>query len=470
MKKLLSIVLVFALVMAMGVTGMVTSSADELTKTTVITGASNAGTTNVTTWDNEAKEGQSAVFQSATSATTVAQFKDLSLSTAVDQNAYFWFYVPSLKGLNEVYWELSSGNDCKAGAVRYLVQLGKNGMSFQEGWNQVKFTIHNDTLVANPTVAGFNPGNDATSKGFSNKYLFYKNADMYGSTVDWTKINYFRVIISCGSSATPSSFKVNALTLNAGEFANDENTPDTSAKNQIFIDKDVEANRLLAADGATSPVWSDADVKVNGTEAFTFQHSSDKNSLIRYKNSDNSPFIEAKQDWEGYFWLYVENATSIPGYYWEIGSNGDCVGACVRYIATSAHGKMLQQGWNKITFKLHDSSALQSTFASEPARSFSEDYAYYLGGGMTGNVDWSKINFVRFSFDKGTAGTVKINGFTIYDPKNANNNNNNNNNNSGSTTTPTGDATPITSIALATLASALIAGVVFLAIKKRTER
>ncbi len=468
MKKLLSIVLVFALVMAMGVTGMVSSVADdgkiqlivdESEANTDYTLSGKAATTG--TWDTADKKEGSASLSIATGDNANSfEFKNLDLELAKGNVGYFWIYIENAANLNELYWELSSGGGCTTNCVRYIIKVGSVGMTLQNGWNKVAFAIHDDTAVSNPNVDNFSYVNDSVSKGFSSNYAFYKNASMYGTTVDWANINYFRLIANAKSGGC-GTVKLNALTLDTtvtdGSVGNGGSEED--APTQIFVDKDTEAGRVSVTGGT----WASDDVKESGTDAFTFTRG-DAVFTVMYKNADLSPFAAAEEGMDCYFWIYVETAQTIPAtYYWEISSSGTHTGACVRYIVTSTYGKKLQAGWNKVEFKLHDSTNLSKDI-DDSAKAFSSDYAYYRGSGMDGNVDWSKINYIRFVLDPGAAETVKINAFT-FGTKSSNGGNGGN---GGSVNA--GDVTPVVSIALATLASALLAGVVFLALKKRTER
>lgn len=465
MKKLLSIVLALALVMAMSVTGMVSSAADEgkiqlvVDESEASTDYTLSGKAATGTWDTaDKKEGTASLSIATGNNANAFEFKNLDLELAKGNVGYFWIYIENVTNLNELYWELSSGGGCTTNCVRYIIKVGSVGMTLQNGWNKVAFAIHDDTTVSNPNVSGFNYANDSVSKGFNSNYAFYKNGSMYGTTVDWANINYFRLIANAKNGGC-GTVKLNALTLDTtvtdGNVGNGGSEEDTST--QLFVDKDTEAGRVSVAGGT----WASDDVKESGTDALTFTRG-DSVFTVMYKNADLSPFAAAEEGMDCYFWIYVETAQTVPTYYWEISSAGTHTGACVRYIVTAAHGKKLQAGWNKVEFKLHDSTNLSKSI-DDSAKAFSSNYAYYLGGGMEGNVDWSKINYIRFVLDPGAAETVKINAFTFGTKSSSGSGN-------GGNSVDAGDATPIVTIVFATLASALLAGVVYISLKKRTER
>jgi len=125
----------------------------------------------------------------------------------------------------------------------------------------------------------------------------------------------------------------------------------------------------------------------------------------------------AEQDWNGYFWYYIEDTTKLNELYFEISSSGSHSGACVRYLINGDYKSKLKNGWNKIEFKLHDSTDLTNA-NGEKATTFSENYKYCLGGGMTGNVDWSKINYIRIISNcvANSNVVVKYNAFTLAKP------------------------------------------------------
>jgi hypothetical protein len=132
--------------------------------------------------------------------------------------------------------------------------------------------------------------------------------------------------------------------------------------------------------------------------------------------------FKARQEWKGYFWFYVSDIDNINTIYWEISSSGTHTGNCVRYLIGENAGKeKLTSGWNKIEFILHDSSNLTDNWNDEYSKSFSDNYSYYLGGGMTGNVDWQHINCIRLIVspkDNTNGISYYVNAMTIYDPQN----------------------------------------------------
>lgn len=125
--------------------------------------------------------------------------------------------------------------------------------------------------------------------------------------------------------------------------------------------------------------------------------------------------VTAAEGDKGYFWIYVEDASNVKELFWEIASSGTYNGACVRYLINSSYGQKLVNGWNKIEFELHDSTELSTDRNAAVSKSFSENYMYFLGGGMTGNVDWANINYIRVAVGLNNAGSYKLNALTLYE-------------------------------------------------------
>jgi len=114
---------------------------------------------------------------------------------------------------------------------------------------------------------------------------------------------------------------------------------------------------------------------------------------------DGDDIVKAKQDQALEFNIYVENIENIAEIFFEVSSEQGEVkynGACVRYLLNS-NNKMgqLKNGWNKIQFILHKSTGLSSTSNDAKAKSFNTRYSFYLGGNMTGNVDYNNIIYFR---------------------------------------------------------------------------
>ena len=178
-------------------------------------------------------------------------------------------------------------------------------------------------------------------------------------------------------------------------------------------------------DSYTVFVDPDAETNVNSGTWDTEDKQEGKASYKMNSNAATAPSISisAEQGWKGYLWVYIDDVTKVGELFWEISSDNDCKGACVRYIKRQASGTMadLKNGWNKIEFELHDSTGLADTynkFDHAVAKSFSDKYYYYLGNNMTGNVDWANINYVRVIAQPANGGgaTVKVNAFTLYKP------------------------------------------------------
>lgn len=122
--------------------------------------------------------------------------------------------------------------------------------------------------------------------------------------------------------------------------------------------------------------------------------------------------IKAKEDQALELNIWVENIEKIKEIFFEVSSEAGEVkwnGACVRYLLNSSN-KMgqLKNGWNKIQFILHKSTGLASGSGDAKSKSFNTRYSFYLGGGMTGNVDYNNIIYLRLVSKTDGSGAAKI--------------------------------------------------------------
>ncbi len=175
----------------------------------------------------------------------------------------------------------------------------------------------------------------------------------------------------------------------------------TTSITLLVNDSEVTDGKYTFAEGSAIS-WDEA-VKQVGEESASFKTAKNAKTMTLNLSDTVSTSIGQK----GSFWIYFEALTTVTDVFWEFSSSGTYTGACVRYyIKPGSIGQTLQAGWNKIEFEIHKDSQLGNTF---------DNYRFYLGGGMTGNVDWSNVNFIRFVVNskEGESQTVRINGLTF---------------------------------------------------------
>ena len=282
-----------------------------------------------------------------------------------------WIYVDDPSKIGYIEYEVTSSGKADVEETAFIVNPTTNANVLKAGWNKV---------ILNPHANAATESNMIAKKG----------------SLDVTKANFIRV-----HTKGAVDFKLGATYVSDIPTQEDEKTSYT-----VFVDPDAETN-------VNSGTW-DTEDKQEGKASYKMN-----------TNAATAPnlTISAEEGWKGYLWVYIDDVTKVGELFWEISSDNDCKGACVRYIKRQASGTMadLKNGWNKIEFELHDSTGLADTynkFDHAVAKSFSDKYYYYLGNNMTGNVDWANINYVRVIAQPANGGgaTVKVNAFTIYKP------------------------------------------------------
>lgn len=378
-----------------------------------------------------------------------------------------WIYISDADNQDVAMRLIVTDGTVNLNTKSWAYQYNFKGMEgLVDGWNFVKIPL-----------SDFIKGCDATDDADAvEAYNILKSKDKLAavSFIDNNEENYGKYTLAIGSLAIGFVPYTDAKTPESQDPFYGENESDDSGKepggeteddsekepqkpkrpNTFFISSDeVEAlpeNGAPSVTAGNESVWYPVKIGGNTGEAFCGLNITGGVFTIQHKSINAS----AKQGDKAFFYFFISDVNNIKEFQWEVGSSNDCTGNCIRYVMkTDMVRQELKTGWNKINFELVDSKNLESQ--KYDYGRFSDYYGVGLGGGMTGNVNYSKINYFRIVVHTVSSQTaVNAGCFNLQ----------------FGASTSMGDTTPVVSIAIITLVAAILAGGVFYYNKKRTVK
>ncbi len=369
-----------------------------------------------------------------------------------------WIYFNDVENQNLIMQFIPDGcldktvgnNYTEKWAYRYSF---KDHEGLVPGWNFVKIPLSEfkkgtEELENEHTTAAYN---SLASNDKLVAVTFHDDED-----ANYGKYNFAIGTLALGTKAytdaqTPETQDPNYNPGGSGSDEEDEEDEPQKPSYPTFFISSSEAgddpSKPLVTGGGTS-YWAD----VEGTETQAFYVKAPASTPFTVQHTGLR--VSAKQGDKVYFTVYISDPTNIKDFQWEIASSGTCTGACIRYVLSKDAIKSLKPGWVTIPFELVESTGYDQ--GKYVYGKYSNYYGVGFGGGMTGNVDYSNINFFRIVIHLNSTQDTNFL-FGCY-------------NLVFGDVVSTGDSTPVVSIALLTLAAAIIAGGVVFYNKKRAVR
>ena len=276
----------------------------------------------------------------------IVTFDAVDISEYADGYIHMLLYVEDASSFDShAYFEISSTGTYDANEMEYKF----NGR-LQDGWNCLSFKL--------------------------------KDGGATGS-IDWTAVNFSRLILQ-NNGGVPIWFAGLYVTQNQ-----DDPAPPVEGNDIVLPDPALEDDSLWVLNPENGTMlgigMQDREQVLVGNYSSKFAPASA--GLMAVQQTFATPLDLSAYCQSGYLHMdiYVEDASSFDSHaYLELTSSGTYD---VDEIQFSFYGH-LQDGWNRLSFKLKDGSAI-------------------------GSIDWSAINFSRLVLQNSKASPIWINGVYV---------------------------------------------------------